>query len=165
MAEDLVVADLGCGTGDMLVQLAGTAARVIGVDREPAMLEIAGERTAGLANVELRLGGLERLPLRDAEVDASLCMLVLHHVEDLDAALREMRRAVSRRGRVVVVDMASHEREEYRRTMGHVHLGFAERELRARCAAAGLSIASWRPIAPASDAQGPPLFVSVLRPA
>ena len=77
---DLVVADLGCGTGGVLVDLAACVHKAIGVDREQAMLDVAATRLDGVDNVELRHGSLESLPLGDAEVDAALCMLVLHHV-------------------------------------------------------------------------------------
>lgn len=164
LPEALVVADLGCGTGEALVALAPNVRRVIGVDREPGMLEVAAERTAGLANVELRRGGLDAVPIADGEADAVLCMLVLHHVEPLDRAFAELRRICGDGGRVVVLDMIAHEREEYRQTMGHVHLGFSEADLCEAARAAGLTVHAWRALPPTAEAQGPPLFLAVLRP-
>jgi hypothetical protein len=65
-------------------------------------------------------------------------------------------------GRVVVLDMVAHDRDEYRRTMGHAHLGFEEREIRRWGLAAGLALRSWRVLAPEAAASGPPLFLAVL---
>ena len=56
------------------------------------------------------------------EAGMAVCMLVLHHVADLERAFAEMRRTVSRR--LIVLDMLAHDRDLYRRTMGHRHLGF-----------------------------------------
>lgn len=162
LPEGLVLADLGCGTGEALLTLAPLAKRVIGVDREPAMLDIAAERTADCPNVELRQGGLEQLPLRDGEVDAALCMLVLHHVEPLERAIAELARICKPRGRIVILDMVAHDRQDWRQAMGHVHLGFSDERLAALAAEAGLVVKHRRTLTPAPDAQGPPLFVAVL---
>ena len=48
------------------------------------------------ANVDVRRGELESLPVADGELDAAVMMLVLHHVPDPAAVLRK-RRARSRR--------------------------------------------------------------------
>lgn len=157
------VADLGCGTGPALAELAPVVRRVIGVDREVRMLELARERTAGMANVELRVGGLEALPIADEELDAATLMLVLHHVDDPVAALREVARSLRPGGTLVLVDMVAHDREDWRHTMGHRHLGFDEGELRRWAELAGLGVASFRALPPAPDAQGPPLFLAALR--
>lgn len=160
---DWTVTDLGCGTGPALPELAPAVTRVIGVDREPAMLEAAAERVRGLPNVELRQGGLEALPLADAEAHAALCVLVLHHVVDLAAAFAEVRRVLVPGGRLVVVDMVAHDREDWRQAMGHVHLGFERDFLSRNAVAGGLEPASFRGLPPAPDAHGPPLFVALFR--
>jgi SAM-dependent methyltransferase/DNA-binding HxlR family transcriptional regulator len=156
------VADLGCGTGPALVELSPVVARVIGVDREVRMVELARARVAGLPNAEVRLGGLGDLPLEDAEVDAATCMLVLHHVEDPPTAFREICRVLRPGGTLVVVDMVAHDREDWARAMGHRHLGFEEQALATWAEDGGMRLVSFRLLPPAPDAQGPPLFLAVL---
>lgn len=162
LPEGLVYADLGCGTGAMLPVLATHARKVVGVDREDAMLEVAAARITGLPQVELRPGLLDALPIEAGSVDVALCGLVLHHVRDPAAVAREVARILSPAGRWVVVDMVEHDREEYRSTMGHQHLGFAEAHLAAWAAPAGLLLRSWRVLPADPEAQGPALFVAVL---
>lgn len=162
LPPDEVVVDLGCGPGDVLALLAPVAGRLIGVDREPAMLDAARLRLGGGASVELREGALEAPPLAPGEVDVALLMLVLHHVDEPDVVLRAVSPALSPRGRVVVVDMVAHDRDDYRRRMGHKHLGFAEDTLVAYAAGAGLRVRRWQVLPPDPEGTGPALFVAVL---
>jgi len=160
LPADLAVADLGCGTGEVLRALAPAVRRVVGVDREAAMLRTAAQRTQGLDNVQLVQSGLDALALDDGCLDAALCMLVLHHVQDLSATFAEIRRVLRPGGRLVVLDMVQHDRREYRRTMGHLHLGFSESGLAELALAAGLRPLRWRRLPPEPDVQGPGLFLA-----
>ena len=126
------------------------------------MLDAARVRLAEHTNVDLREGDLTALPIDDASVDAAICLLVLHHLEDPAAALSEARRVLRPGSSLVVLDVQPHDREEYRRTMGHRHLGFSPASLREHAVAAGLRLILHRALPPEPDAQGPPLFVAVL---
>ena len=161
LPDDMVVADLGCGTGPTLLALAPVVGRVIGVDREPRMLQAAAARTSEFNNVELREGGLTALPLDDEEVDAATCILVLHHIEDLAAAFRDAARVLRPHGRLVVVDMVAHDRRDWRRTMGHRHLGFSRDILAKTAGSGGLTLRRFHALHPSADAQGPPLFLAL----
>ena len=99
-----VIADVGCGNGAYLAELASRAAvnRVIGMDLSPGMLAAASARgigTAALVNADATA-----LPLRSASVDLTLAMHMLYHVPDPLDAVREMRR-VTRPGGFVVVGL------------------------------------------------------------
>jgi len=156
------IADLGCGTGELLPTLAHSAALVYGIDREEAMLEVAAERTAHLPNVILLNGRLDALPLPDAAVDVALCQLVFHHVRDLAPVYQEVSRIMSITGRFILVDMCEHDRAEYHETMGHQHLGFSRARVAELAEAAGLRLVAWRALPPDPQAQGPGLFVAVM---
>lgn len=163
LPDDTTVADLGCGTGHLVELLAPHVSKVIGVDREPAMLGLAKQRGKALRNADWRQGGLEDLPLADGEVDVALCVLVLHHVADVDAAIQEIHRALTPGGRCIIVDLLPHDRASYRETMGHRHLGFARDRLEELAGRHGLRITQWHELPEAAAVQGPPLFVSTLR--
>jgi len=160
LPPDWVVADLGCGTGALLPDLAQGVRRVFGVDREQAMLDLARARTAGLPNVVLRHGGLEDLPLQDGEIHVALCNLVLHHVPDTGAVFAEVARVLRPGGTLVIVDMVAHDREPYRQTMGHAHLGFRAEDLAYLGEGAGLPMLSHQRMKAAPGAMGPGLFVA-----
>lgn len=156
----LVVADVGCGTGVFASMFAPVASRVIGIDREPTMLEAARSRLGEPGNIELRLGEAEKLPLGDASVDLVVLGLVLHHIESPQSALREAARVLKTDGRVLVVDMQPHGREEFRIEMGHRWLGIAESQLREWCSAVGLKVVGHRPLPSSPDARGPEVFAA-----
>ena len=111
----------------------------------------------------MQAGALESLPLADASVDAACLTLVLHHVSDPGAVLAEAARIVKPGGRLLLTDMLPHDREEYRQQMGHVWLGFSDKQMARYAAAAGLSGlrvvplgSNPRPRAPASSSRSPP---------
>ena len=149
------VGDLGCGTGALLPVLAPHVAAVVGVDASDEMLAAARQRARAFANVDLRLGSLEALPLESASLDAAVMMLVLHHVPSPVPALAEAHRVLKPGAPLLVVDMAAHEREEYRQRMGHVWLGFSEDLIRRFMDQAGFTSVRIDALAPAAEAKGP----------
>lgn len=163
LPPDQVIVDLGCGTGATLPHLAAVAARVIGVDREAAMLKVARERTADLDNVQLEQGLLDALPVAEASVDLALSELVLHHLVELPPVFTEVARVLKPGGRWVILDMVEHDRTDLVATMGHRHPGFSEDCIAGLARTAGLEPLSWRVLPPDPEAQGPGLFVAVLR--
>jgi ArsR family transcriptional regulator len=125
-----VAADLGCGTGALLQPMLQRARKVIGVDGAPRMLALARRRCAAAGQaVELRLGELEHLPLRDGEAEAAVLNLVLHHLRAPLAGLREAHRVLAGGGLLLVTDSARHAREELRERFGDRWLGFSPAEL------------------------------------
>lgn len=153
-----VVGDLGCGTGQVAEALAPWVQRVIAVDDSAAMLQAAKRRVRALANVEVRRGALEALPIDDASLDAVTCVLVLHHLPAPERALAEAARVLRPGGRLLLTDMMPHDREAYRHQMGHVWLGFSEAEVRRYLVDAGFDPGRVHPLPPDPEAQGPTLF-------
>ncbi len=158
-----VVADLGCGTGQLAAGLAPYVRQVIAVDGSPAMLEAAKRRLGETANVSLRAGELARLPIQDGACDAAMLMLVLGYLSEIDGVLGELARILKPGGRVVIVDLLPHDREEVARRLDQRVMGFDPRALVARLESRGFAGAMARPIPPESDVGGPGLFVLTAR--
>jgi ubiquinone/menaquinone biosynthesis C-methylase UbiE len=158
--ESWTVGDLGCGTGQVTESVAPFVRRVVAVDDSAEMLAAARSRVERLANVELRQGSLEGLPVEDGELDAAVLFLVLHYVVDPPRALAEVRRALKPGGRLVFADMVPHDRQEYRQTMGHVWTGFSRDQLLPWLADAGFEGTRYVPLPPDPAAKGPGLFVA-----
>ena len=160
---DAVVGDLGCGLGATTDAVAPFVRQVIAVDDSPAMLAEARRRLDGRANVELREGSLEALPVEDAALDAALILLALHYAADPERVLGEAMRALRPGGRLVVVDMLPHDRESYRTDMGHVRLGFDPAQVGRWLTAAGADAVRVVPLPHDPAAKGPPLFAASAR--
>src|SRR5258708_21232037 len=118
------------------------------------MLRAARERLATLDNVRLEHGELEELPIEDATLDAATMCLVLHHLSDPPAALREAQRVLKPAGRLLIVDMFEHDRAEYRQQMGHVWLGFTRDQIEQWLAGAGHGRLRKQPAPARSQAHG-----------
>jgi SAM-dependent methyltransferase len=154
------MADLGCGTGYTAAALAPHVRTVVGVDQSAAMLRAARKRTADFANVDLRQGSLEALPLDDDSVDGVLLVLALTYVADPRRALREAARILRQGGRVVVVDLLLHDREDFQRQMGQASPGFGPEALAAMLREAGLGGGRVRSLTPEPGAKGPALVLA-----
>jgi ArsR family transcriptional regulator len=157
---DWVVGDLGCGSGTLSEALAPFARRVLAVDDSEAMLVEARRRLQRFDNVELRHGALEALPIDDEALDAATLVLVLHHVPDADGAVREVARVLRPGGRLLIVDMLPHDRQEYRQSMGHVWLGFSSERIERSFAHGGLEINRFLELPADPAAKGPTLFAA-----
>ena len=86
--------------------------------------------------------------------------LVLHHLPDPGAVLAEAARVLKAGGRLVVADMLPHDRDEYRQTMGHVWLGFSEKQIEKLLRGAGFDAIRILSMPAESQAKGPALFVA-----
>jgi SAM-dependent methyltransferase len=102
-----VALDLGCGPGTDLAALAdavGDHGQVLGVDKDPVMVERATERTRNRPTIEVRAGDAHALPVPDGSVDRARADRVLQHVEDPRQALAELRRVLRAGGIVGLCD-------------------------------------------------------------
>ncbi|TNM61116.1 methyltransferase domain-containing protein [Streptomyces sp. NP160] len=92
--------DVGCGTGNLLRQLARVLPRVTGVEPDERCADLAASATAALPNVEVRHAPFEALPERS--VDLLTFVASLHHLP-LEPTLAAARVALRPGGRLVVV--------------------------------------------------------------
>jgi ArsR family transcriptional regulator len=161
--ETWVVGDLGCGAGQLTEALAPCVAKVIGVDESGPMLNAASKRLQGLDNVTLVPGTIEALPIEDATLDVAILFLVAHFISDPAKAMREIRRVLKPGGRLLVVDMMSHDRVDYVLQLGHVWQGFDGEQMKDWLTDAGFTKAKYRALPADPDATGPTLFVANAR--
>lgn len=149
--------DVGTGTGRMAELLANHAGRVTALDKSPEMLRIARARLQALPadKVDLVQGDFGALPFAQEAFDTVLFHQVLHYSQEPGAVLAEAARVLRPGGRIAVVDLAAHEREELRERHAHARLGFSDEQMQAFLAGAGLA-----PAAPVA-LPGDPLTVKI----
>jgi ArsR family transcriptional regulator len=143
--KTLTVADIGTGTGELLLPLARIVQHVIGIDPSTEMMKQAKFKAdqVEVNNIEFRTGKMEDLPLQDHEVDATFAGLALHHSTDPALALREMSRVVKPNGTVTIIDFQSHNEEWMREELAHTWLGFSREDLEQWYSNAGLIDFTW----------------------
>ena len=96
--------ELGSGTGFFLLNLmqGGVIAKGSVTDLSPGMVEVALRNAEGLGlPVDGRVADAERIPYDDDTFDLVVGHAVLHHIPDVDAAMREVLRVLKPGGRFV----------------------------------------------------------------
>jgi ubiquinone/menaquinone biosynthesis C-methylase UbiE len=96
--------DVGTGAGALALALAPFVRDVVGVDRVPALLDLARERAAGVDNVEFVQGDATALPFPDFSFDLAGTLRTIHHVHRPELVVAELTRVTRPGGRVLVVD-------------------------------------------------------------
>jgi len=164
LPADWTVADLGCGSGPVTALLAAHVGKVIAVDQSAAMLKAARKRLKNLSNVEVVRSNLESLRLGDACCDAALILLVLTYLEHPGQAIKEAVRILKPGGKLVIVDLLQHDREDFRRQMGQRCLGFSCEQmtelLNEAGFKAGLEAITCKPLPTEAQAKGPALILA-----
>ncbi|MBQ1034711.1 class I SAM-dependent methyltransferase [Micromonospora sp. C81] len=94
------VLDAGTGSGTVARLASARGARVVAVDAEPSMVELARSRVPSAE--EVRLAALPSLPFSSGSFDAAVANFVINHVGDPLAAIGELRRVVRPAGRIAV---------------------------------------------------------------
>lgn len=139
--------DIGTGTGRVLELLAPRVRQALGIDASKAMLALARARLSdpGFAHCAVRLADMYRLPLSDQSFDTVVLQMVLHHAEDPAGAVLEATRVLTSGGRLLVIDLAQHQRSDLTGKLAHRWAGFSDDAVNQMFTAAGIV---WRdPIA------------------
>ena len=160
LPDDAIIADLGCGTGQFAETVAPYVGRVIGVDNSQPMLKAARRRLESIDNVDLRSGDLEALPIDSGSCDAVIMQLVLTYLREPSTAIAEAARVLKPSGRLIIVDLLQHDRDDFRREMNQYCMGFAADKLNEMLERAGLRTARMLPLPPEPEAKGPALLLA-----
>ena len=104
----MLVLDVGCGPGSITAGLADAVApgEVIGIDANPAAIEMANQAWSSVVYTRLRfeVADLYRLRFADGSFDAVFAHAVLQHLPDAQDALRRLRRVLKPGGVIGVAD-------------------------------------------------------------
>lgn len=84
--------DIGCGNGNVLVQLVRDGYSLTGVDLSEVMIGEAKRRLDGCA--ELVVADAGKLPFLDSTFDTLICNASFHHYTDPEGVIKEMYRVL-----------------------------------------------------------------------
>ncbi|WP_395448660.1 class I SAM-dependent methyltransferase [Aminobacter sp. UC22_36] len=110
-----IVLDVGCGTGQTLLQLAervGAGGQVIGVDIAPLLLDVARQRTQTLGQVSLFDADAQALDLPSTSADAVFSRFGVMGFADPVAAFANFARMLKPAGKLAFVCWRSPEQNE-----------------------------------------------------
>jgi SAM-dependent methyltransferase len=99
--------DVGCGSGELTLDLAATVGRVTGVDVDLEEIETARRAAlqAGIGNADFQLGDAYSLDLASYHFDGVLAHSVLEALEHPTAAVTEMKRVLKPGGVLAVASV------------------------------------------------------------
>ena len=137
----MVIADLGAGEGTLSQLLAQKAQRVIAVDNSEKMVEFGATlaREHGFTNLEYRLGDIQSPPIEAGSVDLAVFSQALHHAAQPGRAVTAAHGILKPGGRLVILDLLSHNFEQARELYADLWLGFSELEIHQMLEAAGFT--------------------------
>ena len=123
--------DIGTGTGRILEVLGPYVEDAEGVDFSHEMLTVARANLdkPSLGHCRVRHGDMYQLPFQDRSFHFITIHHVLHFAHQPQQVLKEAARVLRTQGQVVIVDFASHVREELRTKFKHQRLGFSNDEI------------------------------------
>ncbi len=146
--------DIGTGTGAMIELFAKRTSSFTALDNSPEMLRLARAKVAALNlpvppmdSLEIRLGDFNQLPFDDGVFDTVLLHQVLHYAQSPERAIAEAARVLTPGGRLMVVDFASHDREELRTVHAHSRLGFSDDSIERALGLVGLRLTHQKALA------------------
>jgi ubiquinone/menaquinone biosynthesis C-methylase UbiE len=96
--------DVGCGTGNLALRLAGSGAMVVGVDPAEGMVAAARAKRDGLP-ASFAVAVAERLPFPDHSFDRTASSVSAHHWEDPEAGFQELARVLRPGGTLAFADV------------------------------------------------------------
>ncbi len=111
--RDTIFADLGCGSGYFAIPASLIVKKVYAIDVQEEMLDIVREkiRLGKLTNIETLRSKESSIPLPDNSIDVLFMANVFHELEDRGAILKEAKRILSGRGRLIIIDWKKMEME------------------------------------------------------
>lgn len=103
-APGMNILDVGCGTGTHLELYQRYKCHLYGLDRSPAMLEVARARLGDLASLDL--ADATKMPYSNRKFNLVVCMLSLHEMspDSRTGAIQEMLRVLDDSGRLLLID-------------------------------------------------------------
>ncbi|MFQ6082264.1 MAG: class I SAM-dependent methyltransferase [Candidatus Aminicenantia bacterium] len=138
LSSEMIVADVGTGTGFIAIGLAPLVKKVYCIDNSPEMLKVAKRNLRKFKNIELKLADGQNIPLQDERLDAVFANMYLHHSPDPLAAIKEMMRILKPGGRLIITDADKHNYEWMREEMADIWLGFDREQIKTWFSQAGL---------------------------
>jgi ubiquinone/menaquinone biosynthesis C-methylase UbiE len=121
------IADIGCGTGRALSELASRAGddrQFVGVEPADNMRALASELTRGHAQIRILAGVFEKIPLESQSVDYLYSILAFHWTTDLTRSAQELARVLKHDGEMDLFFIGRNNGQEFIRKTTPIFLKY-----------------------------------------
>ncbi|MGV8058394.1 MAG: class I SAM-dependent methyltransferase [Smithellaceae bacterium] len=100
------VLDIGCGSGVFLPVLSPMCRQLVGLDISRDMLKetIKSVSLYGFQNIFVVNAGAQALPFADNEFDVLVLVDAIHHIDDVEGSIAEIKRVVKPQGKVLIFE-------------------------------------------------------------
>jgi excisionase family DNA binding protein len=129
----MTVLDLGAGDGYLSRTVARHVRKVVAVDISGEMLKELRKKAEneGISNIETVESDGCDMPLEKASVDVVCSNMYLHHIEEPENAIIEMKRVLKPKGILFLADFKEHSNTELKEKMHDVWQGFSQEDIKA----------------------------------
>lgn len=124
------ILDFGCGTGLFGLEFLEYIKTLTGIDTSQGMLEVFDLKTRDYENIKSLNINLEDSPLSE-KFDLIISSMAFHHLDDPLKVLIKLKRALNKKGQIVIVDLDKEDGTFHPDNdgMGVKHFGFSRIEL------------------------------------
>ena len=106
------ILDVGCGLGTLAIKIASANpdALIHGIDLLDSVIDQCrfNARVEGVNNTKFVAASAYELPFEDGYFDAVTCFFMLHHLDDIPRAIKDIRRVLKPTGEVFAVEPIDH---------------------------------------------------------
>jgi len=139
LSRNMTVMDFAAGTGMLTLLLQPHVGRITAVDGSQGMLEVLTKKleSAHIESVETLLWNIEERELPPAKYDLIVSTMTMHHVRDVQNALRQFYRDLNSGGSLAVADLDRENGDYHADNEGVEHFGFDREKLKTLFAETG----------------------------
>jgi ubiquinone/menaquinone biosynthesis C-methylase UbiE len=132
LRKDMDVLDMGCGTGLVTLRLQPHVHTITGADSSPGMLAVLETkvREQKIANVRTQVVDFEQGGTAAGSYDLIVSSMMLHHLPEPAALLRQMHGLLKQNGRLCVADLDAEDGSFHADRTGVFHFGFDRARLK-----------------------------------
>jgi ubiquinone/menaquinone biosynthesis C-methylase UbiE len=106
------ILDIGCGVGSITLDMArrNLDSSVYGIEIYDNLISQCemNAQVMNVSNVDFKTGDIYDLPFKNESMDTVTCFFMLHHLDDITAGLKEIKRVLNRGGELITVDPLEH---------------------------------------------------------
>ncbi len=131
LEQDSALLEVGPGEGQLLVELAARYKNLTALDNSSDMLERSriSASEANFDHVNFILGDTAVACKKKLKFDLVLFNMVLHHISSPAKTFADCAKLLNDGGRLLIIELSSHDQDWVRESCGDLWLGFEENEL------------------------------------